>query len=274
MSLLVTRSIFFSVVLHALAVALLIFSLDFSPDPVQPLADPAQIIDATAIDSKQVEQEMAQLKELEQKKVNDQRELEQKVQDLEKKSRTAEQKRREEEVKLTDLKKQQLEEEKKVKEEELKLADAKLQQEELKKQAEVEQKRKEEALAKAEAEKKKKEAEEALKKQMAAEQAAEQAAQDRQDLTVIQQYTARIKAAIAAEYNLLGLVEPGLSCIIFIRMSPAGDVVISNIAKSSGNAIFDDRAIQAVTKAQPLPVPEDARVFAKMREINLTFKPN
>src|SRR5688500_17520694 len=112
MSLLVTRSMFLSVVLHALAVALLIFSLDFSPEPVSLPANPGPVIDATAIDSKQVEQEVAQLKELEQKKVNEQRELEQKVQEIEKKSRTAEQRRKEEEIRLSDLKKQQLEEEK------------------------------------------------------------------------------------------------------------------------------------------------------------------
>ena len=273
MRFLMTRSIFLSVLLHLLAVGLLIFSLNFSEEPVQLPANPVQAMGATAIDSNQVEQEVAQLKELEQKKVNQQRELEQKTQELEKKSKSAEQKRRKEEVRLANLQKRQVEEEQKRKEEEKKLADAKQQQEEIKKQAEVEQKRKEEAQAKAEAEKKKKEAEEALKKQLAAEQAEQQATQDRQDLTLIQQYTLRIKAAIQAEYNLLGLSEPGLACVIFIRLSPTGDVIDTRIAKSSGNAVFDTRAMTSVQKASPLPVPEDARVFGKMREINFTFDP-
>jgi colicin import membrane protein len=272
MSLLVTRSIFLSVLVHAVAVVLLIFSLDFEPEPIQAFIPPGEIIDATAIDSKQVEQEVAQLKELEQKKVDQQRELQQKVQELERQSRTAEQRRREEEVRLADVQKQKAAEEQKRKEEELKLADVQKKQEELKRQAEVEQKRLQEAQAQAEAEKKKKEAEEALKKQLAAEQAQQAAAQDKADMNVINQYVARIAGAIQGQFNTAGL-EPGLSCVLQIRMLTGGEVTDARITKSSGNAIFDSRAIAAVQLASPLPVPDDARIFGKMREIRLTFKP-
>lgn len=267
MNFLVTRSAVFSILIHGLAVALLIFSLDFSTKTVQTLPPPGQIIEATAIDSKEVEQEVTKLKELEQKKDIQQKKQEKKLKELENKTHTAEQKRKEEELKLADLKQKQVEEEKKRKEEEQKLAETKKKQEALQKE---EERKKKEVLAKQEADKKKKEAEASLKKQLAA----ETAAQDRQDLTVIQQYTQKIIASIQAEYNLLGLVEPGLSCVLFIRMSPTGDVIDTRISKSSGNTIFDSRAVAAVQKASPLPVPDDARVFAKMREINMTFKPN
>lgn len=272
MTLLVTRSIFLSVLVHTVAVFLLIFSLEFTPEPMQVAIPQGQIIDATAVDSKQVEQEVAQLKKLEQRKVDQARELQQKVQELEKQSRSAEQKRREEEVRLADVQKKKAEEEQKRKQEEQKLADVQKKQEELKRQAEVEQKRKQEELAKAEAEKKKKEAEEALKKQMAAEQAAQQAAQDKADMNVINQYVARIAGAIQGQFNTAGL-DAGLSCVLQIRMLAGGEVTDARITKSSGNAIFDSRAIAAVQLASPLPVPDDARIFGKMREIRLTFKP-
>jgi colicin import membrane protein len=258
-----------SVLLHVLAFGLLMVSLDLTP-PIQPFLPQGEIIDAVAIDDKQVEQEIAQLKEAEQQKQNEQlkkqRELERKAEELQKKSSEAEQKRKEEEIRLADLKKKQEIEEKKRKEEEQKLSDAKKQQEELKKQQELEQKRKQEELAKAKAE-------EALKKQLAAEQAAMQAAQDKADMNIINQYVARITRAIQSEFNMTGL-PPGLSCVFQIRMSPTGDVLTLRIDRSSGNTIFDTRAETAVRSAAPLPVPEDARVFAKMREIRLTFAPN
>lgn len=273
MSLLNIRSAFLSVMVHVAAVLMLVFSLDFGPEPIQVAMPQGEVLDATAIDSQAVEQEVAQLKELQQKKVDRERELEQKVQELERQSRTAEQKRREEEVRLASLQKQQQEEEKKRKEEEQKLAEVQKKQEELKRQAEVEQKKREEAQAKAEAERKKKEAEEAEKKRLAAAQAAQQAAQDKADMGVINQYVARIAGAITAQFNTVGL-QPGLSCVLQLRMLPGGEVTDARVTQSSGNAVFDSRALAAVQRASPLPVPDDARIFGKMREIRLTFKPN
>ena len=54
---------------------------------------------------------------------------------------------------------------------------------------------------------------------------------------------------------------------------PGGDVVEVNIAKSSGNEIFDRRAATAVEKASPLSVPSEQRLFEKMRVIEFTFRP-
>ena len=275
MKLILARSIFLSALLHVLAFGLLLVSLDLTPT-IQPALPKGEIIDAVTVDNKQVEQELARLKEADQQKQNEQlrkqQELERKAADLQKQSINAEQRRKQEELRLADLKQKQQDEEKKRKEEELKLADAKKQQEELKQQQELDQKRKQETLAKAEADRKKKEAEEALKKKLAEEQAQMLAAQDKADMNVINQYVARIANAIQSEFNMTGL-PPGLSCVFLLRMSPGGDVVSVRIDKSSGNTIFDTRAETAVKRAAPLPVPEDARIFAKMREIRLTFAP-
>jgi len=295
MKLLATRSIVYSVIVHLLAFGLLLVSLDITPPIIQPAGNMVEIIDAVAIDSSQVEQELSQVREIEQERVNEQarqqRELENKLNELEKKSQQAEQQRKQEELRLADLKKKQQQEEIRRKEEEQKLAEAKKKSEELaKSEAEkkrlADEQRKKEELAKAEAEKKRLE-DEALKKKLAedarvkqeaeakaaAAAAAATAAQDRQDQGIIGQFVGRIQVAITREFNTAGL-PTGLSCILQIRMIPGGEVVEARIIKSSGNAVFDERAKLAVERASPLPVPDDQRVFTKMREIRLTFAPN
>ena len=116
-------------------------------------------------------------------------------------------------------------------------------------------------------------AEEALKAQLAEEQRQLQKTQNRQDLNVINIYVGRIADSIEREFNTAGL-SPGLSCIFQIRMIPGGDVVEARIIKTSGDSLFDSRAEIAVKRASPLPVADNPRIFAKMREIRLTFAPN
>jgi colicin import membrane protein len=273
-----------SIMLHVLALGLLLVSLNLTPTPQQPARSDADIIDAVTVDSKQVEQELSKIRDLEQEQqqqqARKQQELEQQTSELQKQSEEAERKRLAEEKRLADLKKQQQQEEQRRKEEELKLAEARKEQEELQKQQEEERKQKEgaerkrqEELRLAEEEKKRKEAEEALKQKLAEEQRQLKEAQDRQDLNVINGYVGRIADAIEREFNTAGL-PPGLSCVLQIRMIPGGEVAEARIDKTSGSSVFDSRAEIAVKRASPLPVPENPRIFDKMRVIRLTFAPN
>lgn len=300
MNLILTRSVIFSILLHIAAFSLMMISLDFT-DYVIPAQPQVDIIDAVAVDEAQVQEELAKLQELEQQKKNEELERQRKLNELESRADEVARQRREEEQRLADTRKKQEAEERRVKEEAQKLADlrekqaeqeklrlqeeqrlaeARRKQEELKRQQEeIERKRREEAerarqeaLAKAEAQRKRKE-EEARKAKLAEEQRALQAAQERADANLIQQYVARITSAIQREFNTVGM-PPGLSCILHIRMIPGGEVAEVRIVKSSGNGVFDTRAETAVQRASPLPVPEDSRVFGKMREIRLTFAPN
>ena len=274
-----TRFLLYSVILHAAIAGLLFVNVDITPTKIKPQEIP-NIVKATAVDNKQVEAELNRLKEIERKKQED---MERKLNEIKKKADESERKRRNEEKRLADLKKKKFQEEKKRQEEEKKLAEVKKQKEELERQrkieeekkqkAEQERKRLEEQKRKAEEERKRKEAEEALRKQIEAEQQAQKAAQEKQDLSIIQQYGLRIQSAIAQNFNTAGL-QPGLSCVFRIRMIPGGEIIEARIVKSSGNAIFDRRAEVAVNKASPLPVPDNPRIFEKMREINLTFTPN
>lgn len=106
--------------------------------------------------------------------------------------------------------------------------------------------------------------------QLQAELEAEQRA--RQDQAELAQYTGLIIEAVAGRFNRLGL-PGGLSCVVRIRMLASGQVAEVAIVRSSGNALFDSRAETAVRAASPLPVPANARLFEKMRNIRFTFAP-
>jgi colicin import membrane protein len=258
------RSFSLSLVLHIVLLGLLVISFDLGRREI--VVEPQEVMKAVSVDSRQVDQEINRLREIEQQKQQAERkkqqELQRKVRELEAKARAAEAQRTEEEKRLADLAER--------KEKERQEADAEQKRvEELKKQKEELEKKK----VAEEAARKKEEAEEAARKKQAEEQKAKEAAQAKQDLTLIEQYSARIRAAIAQQFNTAGL-PAGLSCVLFIRMVPGGEVVAARIEKSSGNDVFDQRAETAVFRASPLPVPADGRVFEKMREIRLRFAPD
>ncbi|MGY8813429.1 MAG: cell envelope integrity protein TolA [Gammaproteobacteria bacterium] len=283
MNLMLSKPLLLSILLHTVAFGMLLVSLDLTPTPRQTISSQENIIDAVSVNNEQVEQEIAKIKELEQQKLDEesrkQQAAEQQLKDLQKQTNEIENKRKLEEKRLVDLKQRQQDEGKKRKEEELKLAETKIQQEALNKQREEEEKKRLQAAEqkkqdeiKLAEEKKRLQAEAALKRKLAEEERLQNEAQDRQDINEINSYVARITVAIEREFNTAGL-PPGLSCILRIRMIPGGDVVEARIDKSSGNAIFDSRAEIAVKRASPLPVPDNPRIFGKMREIRLTFDP-
>lgn len=299
MKITIARPLVYSLILHMTAAGMLLVSLENTPEPHRPASTAeSRIIDAVAVDDARIEEEIARIQDMEQQKENEQiqkqQELQRQLNELQQESTAAEQKRVAEEKRLADLKKQQEQETQRRRAEEEKLAQAKKEQETLKKQQEeAERKRREEEQRLAEARKQreeeerkrqeqarlaeearqKKEAEEALQRQMAEEQKRAQAAQDREDMNVINSYVGRIADAIEREFNTAGL-PAGLSCIFQIRMIPGGDIVDARIVKTSGNSVFDSRADIALKRAAPLPVPDNPRIFAKMREIRLTFAPN
>jgi colicin import membrane protein len=299
------RAMLFAVALHVIAVALLTVSLRFDSPAVVPASKPSQVMNAVAVNRKDVEAEVKRLKEIDQKK----REVEkQRERELEKKARDLEKKRIEEEKKVEQLKQEQkeaetrkrqeqeerarIEEEKKIAiaEKEKAEAEKKRQDEERrraeeekqkaideKKRIEEEDKRRKEEERKQAVEEKRRAEEEQLEKQrqeeLAAEEQARQAEQQEQsDLGVINEYVAKIQAKVQSVFIN---PNPGerLKCKLFVRMSPAGDVIDARVEASSGVPAFDRQAEVALRKASPLPVPSDARIFDKMREIHFEFEP-
>jgi len=253
-----SRSLFFSVVLHIVLGGILIFSFKFSTKPT-PVHKPTTIIvNAVSVDKKQVELELKRLKDIEEAKKKRIAE-EKKLKNLKKKKEAEKKKRKEEEKKLKKLEKEREELEKK----------KKLEKE--KKKKEAERKRKEEEKKKAqEAERKRKEEEKKLKEKALQEEL--EAEQLQYDQSEISKYTGLIVSEIESKFNETNLKE-GLSCVILIRMIEGGKVIESNIVEKSGNDLFDQRAEQAVYLASPLPVPDEIRLFNKMRTIRITFEP-
>ena len=119
-----------------------------------------------------------------------------------------------------------------------------------KRRAEAERKRK------AEEEKRKKAAEEALKKQLAQEQ-------QEQDKKTLQNIVADIYHKVTGNFNKTGLPK-GLECVLSVQTIPGGEVISVTMSKPSGNEIFDRRAITAVEKASPLPLPADPATFDRL----------
>jgi len=279
------RSIWYALALHVIAAALLVFSFSFT-DIIKPPHQDISIVNAVTVDKSQVDKELQRLKqEDEKKKLEEQQrlaELEKKAAEEKKKSEDLKKQRLEEEKKLFEAKKKKEQEQKLREEEQKKLADLEKQKQELEKQkkleeekkvlAEAEQKKKAAELKKLEEERKKAEAEKALQAQLDAEAAEEQ---QQQDISLQQKIIAEIANQVRRNFNQTGL-PPGLQCKVNIRLLPGGDVINVNVVQSSGNDIFDRRALTAVQKSSPFSsVPDDLEIFEriKIRDITFTFEP-
>ena len=283
---LILQSGLFSITLHLALLGMLVMSFDFASKPLLPMPQPGRdIVKAVTVENKQVEQELQKIKDAENEKLKKQQELEKKLKDLESKAARAEQQRKNEERRLMEAKRKQQQEKKQSELEQQKLAQLKQEQQELeknrkleeekrKKAEEDEKRRKDEERKRAEEEQKQKAAEEARKKQLAEEQRQREAAQARQDQQMLQNIAADIYRRVVNNFNISGL-PPGLECELTVRTVPGGEVVNVIVSKSSGNEIFDRRAIAAVEKASPLPLPEDAATFdrLKLRQFSLPFRP-
>jgi len=285
-----------SLILHLVVGVLLILSFEFTPQPKTQIRQDVNIVQAVAVDKKQVELELERIRKIEEEKHKKEK---QHLEELERKAKNLEKKRKEEEKKLAEAKKKKEQEQKKRKEEQVHLKKLEKEKAELKKKRELEEKKIKEAEAKAEKlraeekarqqkiaeekkvaeEKKQQEREVAERKRrekelaeaMNAEETAEQASKDQE---LINRISNNIKRSIESNFNKVGLPD-GLECELRVRLVPGGEVIDVSIVKSSGHDIFDRRAVNATQKASPLPVPDDVATFERLdlRDNNITFKP-
>ena len=93
-----------------------------------------------------------------------------------------------------------------------------------------------------------------------------------QDAELIDKYAAAIKTKVIENYKILAGQE-GLECTLRITLIRDGNVAGVEVIKYSNNASFDRLAEVAVRKVAPFPVPEDERIFNKMRVISFVFRP-
>ena len=285
MRFLTARALLCSLLIHVAVIAALVINFDRT-HPLRHTPRPErEIIEAVTVDSQAVERELQRLRERE---TAEQRAMAAKLKELENKANAAERQRREVERKRKAEEKRKADAERKRKEEERKTAAERTRREaekrraqrelkrieEQKRQAEAEKKRIEEERRKAEAERKRQaEAERQRKAEQAARQqrAREQAQRDER---LLQDVAGRIRAKVAGNFNKTGL-PPGLECVLAVQTVPGGEVVSVTLKKSSGNDIFDRRAVNAVEKATPLPLPADPATFERLRlrKFDFKFKP-
>ncbi len=295
------RSFIYAVLAHLALLAVLVFSLDWSPAPSvarQPAPIQAVAIDARKLDAeierkkkleeaRQLEKQRAEQARLKREQEKRQRAEQQRKAEVEKKRRVEAEKKRQAEQKKADIeKKRKAELKKKVEAEKARKAEVvrkKAKAEAERKKAEVERKRKaEEARKKAAAEKKRKaeearkkaEAEREMRERLAAEQERLRAQRDSAMQRMIDEYGLYIKEKVQRSWIRPSGSSASLSCVVNVRLIPGGEVVDVKIVRSSGNAAFDRSVEAAVFKASPLPVPKDPEVMEKFRSITFEFNPD
>jgi colicin import membrane protein len=283
------RAVMYAVLMHLMLLALLVFSLDWTPKVSHPpgikVPIEAQLVDQRQLDAveerKQAEQQRIedakrQAELAEQRKVEAQRKAEQEAkQQAEQAVKQKQEAERKRQAELEAKKKAELAAKQKAEQEAKQKAAA-----EAKKKAEAEAKKKVEAAAKkkAEAEAKRKaeaaqqrEAEQALQQQLAAEQAGREAARVQ---GVVAEYIGYIQERIERSWLRPPGSAVGLSCVVQVSLIPGGEVARVQIVRSSGDPVFDRSVETAVYKASPLPLPPDAALFKNFRDLRLIFKPN
>ena len=164
--------------------------------------------------------------------------------------------------------------------------EARRKEEEAKRRAAEEAKRKADAAAKAEADRVarlKREQEEArasaLADLLADETEYQQASADRMGEQVAARYDDVIRRYVSSQWRRPPTARNGMVVEVRISMLPSGDITDAAIVRSSGDAGFDQSAVQAVRNVGRIPEMqqlsrEDPATFDRMyRQRNLIFKP-
>ncbi len=112
--------------------------------------------------------------------------------------------------------------------------------------------------------------------QQAAQHQAAQTRQDEQDAAngrVVDEFRAKINAKIRRNVVNPPGVTKDARAEFMETLLPGGAVLKADLVKSSGNAAYDDAVERAILKSDPLPVPQDALLFNRFRQLDLVFKP-
>jgi colicin import membrane protein len=109
----------------------------------------------------------------------------------------------------------------------------------------------------------------AAEQQAVRDQQAQEAAVGR----VLDEYTGKIQGKIRRNIVMPPDVANDARAEFAVTLLPGGRVLSAQLAKSSGNAAYDNAVERAILKSDPLPLPADGALFNKFRELRLSFKP-
>ena len=70
-------------------------------------------------------------------------------------------------------------------------------------------------------------------------------------------YTRQVKQRVRESW-IVAQQKPGTSAVVRFGILPSGDIVAIELARGSGDRVFDESVIRAVKKANPLPPPPEA----------------
>lgn len=91
----------------------------------------------------------------------------------------------------------------------------------------------------------------------------------------VDEYVRRISQKIRQNVNrqVCGTGKPELE--LEISLMPTGEVIgTPRLLKGSGMSACDEAVERAILQSQPLPVPPQAELFARFRDLRLKFRPN
>jgi len=113
--------------------------------------------------------------------------------------------------------------------------------------------------------------EEEMRRLQEEQQAKEQAAANEK---ILSDFAAQIKAKVSSVWRYPPSARPEMETQVSIQLLPSGEVVSVDIVQGSGNQALDRSVLAAVKKAQPLPVPENIRLFEQQfRRFTMAFRP-
>ena len=216
---------------------------------------PAEIVQARTVDEEEIKKQEEEILAREEEKKQLEEQEKKRLEDLKKQSN-------EEEERITQLKRQQEEEKKKA--------------EELEKQRLVaEQKRLDEQRKREAAERARREQVE--RERLAVEQAARQKAaaeaEVREAVQVFGSFEGAIQRAVRENWRRPGGVSDNLKSIFVVTVDQQGRVLNVRLLRSSGDRLYDESGIKAITFASPLPIPDNPRLFKHYREFEFHFCP-
>lgn len=114
--------------------------------------------------------------------------------------------------------------------------------------------------------------------EQAAREQAEQAARARAEQAaamgrVVDEHIGKIVGKIRRNIVMPPDVADDARAEFSVTLLPGGTVLGAKLARSSGNAAYDNAVERAILKSQPLPLPADAVLFNRFRELRLVFRP-
>jgi colicin import membrane protein len=257
----------FALLLHVLLVVLLVLGVRWQspprPEPVKVMQATVMQDDAAKKQIEQLKRENAKLQALELEKARQALLDKQTLQAQQAAKKQQEKQKSLEQARQKDLELKRVATEKK-KLEEKKAAEL------AKQQFAAEQQKKEAAL-------RRKQVESGLQEQLAAEEKerdqAKAAALAVRQQGEIARYEDIIRQKVMRSWARPDSARQGMECTLLVRVVPGGAVMSTQLVQSSGNAIFDRSAENAINKASPLPVPDDKSMFEHFREFRFKFRP-